>query len=315
VGAGARHVASAAAARLPAWVAIAAMVAACATGPTAPVATGADDADLAFVDAHVHLNDVAMELALMEANGIAQAVVFWGRNGDNAAMLAAARAHPGRFIPFASISPERARYGAQWARDDPQLLAALDELLRGGGFRGIGEISVAHFPGAGFPETDFSPRSPTMDGIMALARRYSVPVLIHCEITRLAEFEALLSAYRDVAVVWAHGGYTPYFLARRMLERHPNLHYELSARTWRVHPRSPDYTILATDTVVWPEWLRLIEANPSRFIVGTDSSNHSTAADQAKIDSVKALLRQLTPSARRSVARDNILRLVAARQP
>ena len=83
-----------------------------------------------------------------------------------------------------------------------------------------------------------------MSGILALARRYRVPVLLHIEWTRMRELSALLEQFPDVAVIWAHGGYTPLFIARRMLERHPNLTYELSARTWAEHPRSPDYTIL-----------------------------------------------------------------------
>ena len=73
----------------------------------ATVAMAAAPAPIAFIDAHVHLNDVPMQLDLMAANGIPQAVVFWGRAGDNATVLAAARAHPQKFIPFASVSPER----------------------------------------------------------------------------------------------------------------------------------------------------------------------------------------------------------------
>ena len=266
-----------------------------------------------FVDAHVHVNDAAMQLDLMYANAIPKAVVFWGRAGDNDSVLAAARAHPHRFIPFASVSPERRAYRDLWTREDPALVQALEAALQGGAFRGIGEISVSHFPAAGFPEADFSPAGPVMAGIMELARRYRLPVLIHCEITRMAEFESLLAAHRDVAVIWAHGGYTPYFLARRFVERHPNLTYELSARTWRHHPRSPDYTIFMTDDTVWPAWRKLIEDHPTRFIVGTDASNHSRAADQQKIDSVRALLAQLSEPARSLVAQENLLRLVGAR--
>jgi len=263
-----------------------------------------------FVDAHVHVNDAAMQLDLMSANAIPRAVVFWGRAGDNDSVLAAARAHPERFIAFASVSPERRAYRELWARQDPALVAVLDAALRGGAFRGIGEISVSHFPSPGFPEADFSPGGPVMTGIMELARRYRLPVLIHCEITRMSEFEALLAANRDVAVIWAHGGYTPYFLARRFVERHPNLTYDLSARTWRHHPRSPDYTIFMTDDTVWPEWRKLIEDHPTRFIVGTDASNRSREADQQKIDSVRALLAQLPEPARSLVAERNLLRLV-----
>ncbi len=278
----------------------------------ASVATPRSEKTIPFIDAHVHLNDVAMQIELMAANGISRAVVFWGRSGDNASIRRAARAHPDKFIAFASVSPERSRYRALWSRQDPQLLVELDELLQQGDFRGIGEISIAHFPAAGFAETDFSLASPLMSGIMELARRYRVPVLIHCEITRLNEVAMLLHDYPDVSVIWAHGGYTPYFVARRMLDAHPNLFYELAARTWRRHPRSPEYTIFKTDDEVWPQWLRLIETHPTRFLVGTDASHRSRTADQMKIESVHAFLRQLTPSTQYAVAQGNLLRLVGS---
>ncbi|MCG8545424.1 MAG: amidohydrolase, partial [Alphaproteobacteria bacterium] len=123
-------------------------------------------------------------------------------------------------------------------------------------------------------------------------------------------FERLLVAFPGVRVIWAHGGYTPYFLARRMIERHANLTYELSARTWLRHPRSPDYTIFRNETEVWPRWLALIEAHPTRFIVGTDGSQRNLDADGHKIDRVRLLLSQLTPETRALVATDNILRLI-----
>lgn len=295
---------------LPAALAFAlGVLAGCAAGPAAE-APAPRPPPLPFVDAHVHLNDVALQLDLMAANGIPQAVVFWGRHGDNASVLAAARAHPDRFIPFASVSPERREYRDLWAREDVRVVEHLDALLSGGGFKGIGEISVVHFPSPGFPEAQFRLDGPVMTGIVELARRYRLPVLIHCEITRLREMEALLAANRDVAVIWAHGGYTPYFLARRLVERHPNLTYELSARTWRRHPRSPDYTIFMTDDALWPEWRQLIEDHATRFVVGTDAANRSRESDQARIDSVRALLAQLSEPTRQAVARDNLLQLV-----
>ncbi|MGO4816207.1 amidohydrolase family protein, partial [Cupriavidus sp. 2MCAB6] len=155
---------------------------------------------------------------------------------------------------------------------DLALLEELDGLLATGQFKGIGEISAVHFPSPGFPEANYDPAGPMMSGIMALARKYRVPVLVHVESTRMRELTSLLEAFPDVNLIWAHGGYTPLFLARRMLERHPNLYYDLSARTWPRHPRSPDYTILQDGRSVWPEWLELIETMPGRFIIGTDAS-------------------------------------------
>ncbi len=283
------------------------VLAACLLG-AAPVR--ADETAIPFVDAHVHLNDVAMQLELMDRHGATQAVVFWGGRSDDASVAAAAQRHPQRFIPFASISPERTVFRPLWERDDAALLGRLDALLASGRYRGIGEISAVHFPSSGFAETDFDPTGPMLSGIMALARKHRVPVLLHIEITRLAEFSALLERHPDVTVIWAHGGYTPLVLAQRLLARHPNLVYELSARTWPVHPRSPDYTILRDGVNVWPQWLALIEAQPRRFVVGTDASHRSRASEEMKAASVQNLLRQLTPATRALVARDNLLALV-----
>ena len=262
-----------------------------------------------FIDAHVHLNDVATQLALMEQTGVGRAIVFWGRSSSNESILEAARAYPGRFVPFVSISPERAAYRERWARNDTSLLATLDTALGTGRYAGIGEISVVHFPGEGFPEADFDPAGPMMRGIMRLAARYRVPVMIHCEITRLEGFSRLLRDFPAVTVIWAHGGYTPYFLAARMLEAHPNLVYELSARTWAEHPRSPDYTILRNETTVWPRWIALIEQHPQRFIIGTDAAQRGN--DREKVNRVRLVLTQLTPSTRALVATGNIERIIA----
>ncbi|TWO72421.1 amidohydrolase family protein [Caenimonas sedimenti] len=266
--------------------------------------------NIPFVDAHAHLNDAAMQLELMDRHGASHAVVFWGGRSDNASVLGAAREHAPRLIPFASISPERTAYGPLWRADDTRLLDELDALLATGQYRGIGELSVAHFPAAGFPETDYPLGGAMMGGILALARKHKLPVMLHVEITRLAELDALLERHREVTVIWAHGGYTPLFLARRMLERHPNLVYELSARTWAHHPRSPEYTLLRDGAAVWPEWLALVEAQPQRFIVGTDASGRSRANDAMKFESVQNFLRQLSPRARELVGRRNLLQLV-----
>jgi predicted TIM-barrel fold metal-dependent hydrolase len=263
-----------------------------------------------FLDAHVHLNDPALQLELMQQHGACRAVVFWGGRSDNASVAAAARRWPGRFIPFASVSPERRSYRPLWEHEDPALLAELARLLESGEYRGIGEISVAHFPSSGFAETDFDPAGTLMEGIMALARRHRVPVLLHAEITRLDALERLLARHREVTLIWAHGGYTPLFLAERLLRRHPNLIYELSARSWPRHPRSPDYTLLRDGKAVWPEWLALIEALPQRFIIGTDASQRSRASDQMKFESVQNLLAQLSPATRERVAQANLLALL-----
>lgn len=264
---------------------------------------------LPFIDAHVHLNDEAMQLALMERFLVERAVVCWGRGSSNESVAAAARRHPQRFIAFASVSPERAAYRRYWQPGvDPQpMLDELDALLAGGGFSGIGETNAVHAAAHGFPEADYPLDGAAMRGIAALARQHRLPLMLHVEAQRLADFERLLHAHRDVTVLWAHGGYTPLRDAERVLAEHPNVVYELSARTWPEHPRSPDYTILGPDRrTLQPGWRALIEANPQRFIVGTDASHRAMASEVLKHASVGNVLGQLGEAARERLARGNL---------
>ncbi len=264
-------------------------------------------------DSHVHLNDPAMQLRLMDGYGVDRAVVFWGRNSDNETVLDWAARYPQRFVPFASISPERTAYRPQWQRDDPAIVARLAALLETGRYKGIGEISVVHDATPGFAETDFDLAGPVMRGIMELAGKHRLPVMLHCERSRTEGLSRLLEAHPEVAVIWAHGGYTQLDEARRMLARHPNIYYELSARTWPRHPRSAEYPIVGVGGIVAAEWLALIESMPGRFLVGTDASHHAEANERMKVESVKAFLAQLSPGARREVAGDTLQRLLGER--
>lgn len=148
-----------------------------------------------FDDAHVHLNDAAEWIRLMDEAGIRRSVVFRGRGIDHQGLRAAAEKWPDRLIPFVSISREHREYRGSWEVDDAKIVQIVDSLLAEGGFYGIGEIAVSHFPGEGFPEADFDPNGRVMRGILAVARRHHVPVTIHAEVTRLREFEALLTRF------------------------------------------------------------------------------------------------------------------------
>ena len=264
----------------------------------------------AFSDGHVHLNDAVAWVRLMDAAGIDRSIALAGRSVGNPALRELGRRWPGRILPFVSVSPEHREFRAAWEADDERLAPLVDSLLSGGGYYGIGEISVTHYPSTGFPEADFKPDGRTMRSLLGVARKHGVPIMVHAEITRLRELEALLTDFRDVTVIWAHGGYTPLFLARRLLERHPNLIYELSARTWARHPRSPDYTIFQNERVVWQEWLDLIDAMPTRFLIGTDASGRSERADSATVSGVRLFLDQLSDETGRLVARDNLTRVL-----
>lgn len=261
-------------------------------------------------DGHVHLNSLPPVLEQMRRHHVERSVVFWGHATDNAQVLEAARAHP-ELVPFLSVSPEREEpYGRWWRTGDRALLAYVERELGRGVWRGIGELSIVHFPSRGFPETEISPLHPLMDGLMRLAARYRVPVLVHCEMTYARELDLLLTRHPATQVIWAHGGYAPLYWVERMLDAHENLSVDLSMRTVEDHPRSPDYWICRSPGQLWPQWLELIEASSGRFLVGSDAAQRDARADEARISACKQLLGQLSPEARAAVGTENLERLV-----
>ncbi len=270
---------------------------------------------ISFFDSHVHLNDLPMQNELMTQTGLNKAVIFWGGRSDNADVLAAAQQQKGKFFPFVSVSPERLDpYGKWWKNNDSELLRYLEKQLESKQFYGIGELSVVHFPSPGFPETEFSPISPLMTGIMKIAEKFRLPVMLHSEVTYVKEFEQLLKQFPAVLVIWAHGGYADYYITKRMLDSNQNLIVELSMRALENHPRSPDYWILKNSTTIWDKWRQLIETNPRRFIVGSDASHHNLKSDLAKVESVKLLLSQLPQSLQSCVAETNLEVILSLRE-
>ncbi len=278
--------------------------------PTSP----AEPRDVGFIDSHVHLNDVGpgynMQITLMREHKIEAAVIFLGGESSNESILEASERWPSQFIPFASVSPEKLQYAAWWKYENVSaIVGELNRLLSTGKYRGVGEMNIVHFDSKGFPETRYSPVGKVMTGVMdLLATTYpKLPIMVHCEVTYVKELSKMLATYEKTKVIWAHGGYASLAVIEQMLKAHTNLTIELSMRMFEGHPRSPDFWILKEPGHIWPQWLTLIQNNPSRFIVGTDATNAKVNnKDKEKARSVQLLLSQLKEPARTRVARENL---------
>lgn len=156
------------------------------------------------LDAHVHLGrdadghrlDAAGLIADLDRWGLGAAVCFpadepghdGGFRAANDAVLAAARAAPGRIVPFCRVDPRRA--------------GALDEIERAGagGARGLKLHPVAQ---------RFRPEAPEAAEVVRAATARGWPVTIHAGYgaRRLAgPIEALLEAVPGARLVLAHAG-------------------------------------------------------------------------------------------------------------
>ena len=194
------------------------------------VANGFEGTEEPFADIHVHYNWDQKEL--ISADRVAEKLVR--QNVELAVVsgtpsrlaLELARAAGNRVVPF--FSPYTHALGRQtWFRD-ADVLRQAEEGLRGGGFEGIGEV---HFM------TGFRPRidNTVFLGLVDLAKRYDVPILVHVDAGSEVPFRELCASSPGVRFIFAHaGGNLLPAHVRSIVEACDNVLVEFSARDpWR----------------------------------------------------------------------------------
>lgn len=106
---------------------------------------------------------------------------------------------------------------------------------------------------------------------MSLPKRFSSPPNPSILRSNMAAFERLLAHNRKARIVWAHAGsdqigHWTVDLSRELLRKHPNLYMSL-----RMAGGVPWNRPLDESSVIKPEWLKLFQEFPDRFVIGTDS--------------------------------------------
>ncbi|MDF3160154.1 amidohydrolase family protein [Pseudomonas proteolytica] len=195
--------------------------------------------------------------------------------------------------------------------------------LNPGLWQGIGEVFTRHDDLTALTSGD-TPRAnnEAMTRIYHLAAENDLPVLVHSNITSkrernplyLAEIEEPLRNHPHTRFIWAHAG-TSMEIHRhqtqldfllptlsRMLEAYPNLYVDLS---WSVlNPY-----LLDEAGKPRPEWLKLVERFPERFMLGSDVVGRFNKLGK-EMRSFNPFLDALPEDVARKVARDNFLAIL-----
>ena len=249
-------------------------------------------AQLPIFDAHIHYSRPAWDaytperaLSILAQAGVRRAIV--SSTPDDGTVKLYEKA-PAGIVPF--LRPYRTRDDmASWTRD-PEVAAYVEERLKRGIYRGIGE---SHF-GAGDVE------APTVRRIAELAAQHGLFLQCHVDETTV---EKMLTTYPDVRILWAHAGMSSSAATvGRLLDRFPMLWVELALRS-----------DVAPGGTLDPEWRALFVRKPDRFLVGTDTwvtSRWEVIRDATA--AVQAWLRQLPPEAAEQIAYKNGDRLFPA---
>ncbi|MFT5504298.1 MAG: hypothetical protein ACI8XC_002013 [Gammaproteobacteria bacterium] len=214
-----------------------------------------------FVDVHVHFNWDQKEIisaeeivAKLKRANIAFAVVA---STPSRLALELKQAGGDLIVPF--FSPYTHELGKQdWYLHDKTLLLA-EEGLSSGQYQGIGEVHL--MPGFR-PKTD----NKVFIGLLKLAQKYAVPVLIHIDYGNEQKFLEICQRYSSLKFIFAHaGGNLSAKHISRVIEKCDNALIEFSARDpWRYGGLTGD------DDLLLLSWRNLVLEYPHRFVVGTD---------------------------------------------
>jgi Amidohydrolase len=214
-------------------------------GAEAPAA-----AQFPIFDAHIHYSRPDWEaytperaLSILAAAGVRRAIV--SSTPDDGTLKLYEKA-PKSVVPF--LRPYRTRDDmGSWPRD-PGVQAYVEERLKRGIYRGIGEFHLS--------AADVG--APTVRRIAELAAERDLFLQAHVDDVTI---EKLLMLYPKVRFLWAHAGMSASAATvGRLLERFPKLWVELALRT-----------DVAPGGTLDPEWRAVFVKYPDRFMVGTDT--------------------------------------------
>jgi Amidohydrolase len=206
--------------------------------------------ELPIFDAHIHYSQPDWQvfaperiLAILDQADVRRALVSSTPDDGTLQLYAAA---PQRIVPF--LRPYRTREDMASWHSDPSVQAYVEERLKRGIYKGIGEfhLSAMHAD------------APTVRRCAELAAQQQLFFHAHVDDATIEKF---LRLYPQVRILWAHAGMSaPAATVGRLLEQSSHLWVELSLRF-----------DVAPDGQLDPAWRTVFLKHPDRFMVGTDT--------------------------------------------
>lgn len=200
-----------------------------------------------------------------------------------------------------------------------ELLAGADQLFSSGQIKGFGELILNNKQSN--PNVPFRRKvkidSAPIDAMFAIADKHKGFVQIHSEddSDSIEELKALSNKYKNTSLILSHCLFTSNVdLVRNLLANSSNLYCEMSARS-KSHFANPDSEraklwIVYSEDSVKPEWVKLIEDFPTRFMVGSDTYNPKINFEKNIEEIRSGLLSNLKPSTIELVAYKNAVRVM-----
>lgn len=248
-------------------------------------------AQLPIYDVHVHYSrdawgtyDTAAIAKKLRDAGVGRALVS---SSPDDGTLKLGAADPAVFVPVLRPYYEGVN-NSTWHREN-QVVAYMDERLKSGVYKGIGEFHLWSVADA---------QTPVVRRVIARARELGLYVYVH---TDAKVVEAIFAMEPEVKVLWGHAGMSePPSVVGRLLDAHKQLWTELSFRAGAV----------AGGSGIDPEWRDLLTRHADRFMVGSDTYVTSRWSSYGElIGEHRRYLERLPPAVAKKIAWKNAVRL------
>jgi hypothetical protein len=245
-------------------------------------------------DTHLHYNwepkpyfTLAQVLQLFKEQRVT-GILATSRPNDGTHALVESKAEGLRVVPF--IRPYRVRPDIQSWMNDPTIYDLVESEFKRGYYRGIGEFHLSGKAAA----TDWVKKTVNF--------AVEKDLYLHAH----ADDEAVEILFRHnpkARIIWAHTGFgLGTERVEALLKKYPALWGELSYRGG----------ITGGGGALTPEWRRLFETYPDRFLIGSDTwISERWASYGAIMREYRAWLAQLPPDVAARIAHGNAKRLFA----
>jgi hypothetical protein len=199
------------------------------------------------------------------------------------------------------------------------LLQRSDQLFATGRIKGFGELILNNQTSN--PLVSFRRKvnidSAPIEAMFKIAAKHKGFIQIHSEddADSVDQIKTLAAKYQDVAIILSHCLLTGNVeLIKALFKQHPNLYCEMSARSKSHYPNLDNERIrtrvIYGEDFAKDEWIKLIDALPTRFMVGTDTYNPNVNFEQNITEIRKGLLTRLQPASVELVAYKNAVRVM-----
>jgi hypothetical protein len=268
-------------------------------------------------------------LSALQDTGIRRIALFgrWkldergGGGSGRSEVLALYRAHPELIVPGAT------KVFVDTPGWNDRILREMTDDLDEAAWRFVGELLVVHADKVGGSITGAGERTTKLDSgefsaLMQKVVARHVPMMLHWEVYDWERdwpaMSAIYSASPQVTFIWPHGGFGSADQVRTVIQGHPNVVVTLSKRIGdaRATLRNAQQASKLGDPVIdecrqmRPEWLKLLQDYPERFMFATDAHDTQLWERYGRIvRRWRGILGQLPPELARGIAVGNASRI------